>query len=156
MTDFTFDDGGRAAAGFRGNADDCVTRAIAIATGLPYRDVYDALHAASKAHAETRRDAVARAIRRQGASPRGGVHRAIYDAYLADLGWQWTPTMRIGAGTTVHLRADELPGGPLIARLSRHVTAVIDGAIRDTHDPSRDGTRAVYGIYRPGPGAPRA
>jgi len=42
---FIFDDGGRAAAGFRGRAGDCVTRAIAIATGKPYREVYDALNA---------------------------------------------------------------------------------------------------------------
>jgi hypothetical protein len=30
-------DGGRADAGFRGETGDCVTRAIAIATGKPYR-----------------------------------------------------------------------------------------------------------------------
>jgi len=29
----------------------------------------------------------------------------------------------------------------------RHLTAVIDGVIHDTHDPSRDGTRSVYGYY---------
>ena len=27
--------------------------------------------------------------------------------------------------------------------MSRHLTAVIDGTIRDTHDPARDGNRAV-------------
>ena len=31
--------------------------------------------------------------------------------------------------------------------LSRHMCAVIDGVIHDTYDPSRDGTRAVYGYY---------
>lgn len=36
---FVFDDGGRAATGFRGQADDCVVRAVAIASGLPYADV---------------------------------------------------------------------------------------------------------------------
>jgi hypothetical protein len=41
---FQYDDGGRAAASFKGEAGDCVTRAIAIATGLPYRVVYDALN----------------------------------------------------------------------------------------------------------------
>ncbi len=30
--EFVFDDGGRSAAGYRGSADDCVTRSIAIIT----------------------------------------------------------------------------------------------------------------------------
>lgn len=34
------DDGGRAAAGFKGTTADCVCRAIAIATEVPYADVY--------------------------------------------------------------------------------------------------------------------
>jgi hypothetical protein len=38
---FVNSDGGRAAAGFVGGAGDCVTRAIAIATGLGYRQVSD-------------------------------------------------------------------------------------------------------------------
>ncbi len=29
----------------------------------------------------------------------------------------------------------------------RHYTAVIDGVINDTHDPSREGTRCVYGYW---------
>jgi len=31
--------------------------------------------------------------------------------------------------------------------LSRHLTTVIDGVIYDTYDPSREGTRCVYGYY---------
>ena len=33
------DDGGRKDAGFRGRGGDCVTRSIAIATGIPYKRV---------------------------------------------------------------------------------------------------------------------
>jgi hypothetical protein len=40
---FVFDDGGRAASGFRGQADDCVVRAVAIASALPYAEVYQAI-----------------------------------------------------------------------------------------------------------------
>lgn len=40
---FQFDDGGRAQAGYKGSTGDCVTRAIAIATGKPYSEVYDAI-----------------------------------------------------------------------------------------------------------------
>jgi hypothetical protein len=71
----------------------------------------------------------------------------VYDRYLVDHGWTWTPTMKIGQGCTVHLRAEELPSGRLIVRVSRHMCAVIDGVIHDTHDPSREGTRCVYGYW---------
>lgn len=40
---FVVDDGGRAAAGYKGKAGDCVARAIAIAADLPYADVYAVL-----------------------------------------------------------------------------------------------------------------
>ena len=47
------DDGGRAAAGYVGNTGDCVTRSIAIATGLPYKEVYDALAEGMPGNAST-------------------------------------------------------------------------------------------------------
>ena len=49
MVAFQHDDGGRKAAGYKGSAGDCVTRAIAIAAELPYREVYDALAAGNAA-----------------------------------------------------------------------------------------------------------
>ena len=66
---------------------------------------------------------------------------------MAELGFVWTPTMAIGQGCTVHLRADELPKGNLIVSVSSHFVAMIDGVIHDTHDPSRQGTRCVYGYW---------
>lgn len=138
MTAWEYNDGGRAAAGFRGDTGDCVTRAIAIATQDDYRRVYDVLHGIA-------RD---RGAQGRKASPRNGVARKDYDRYLAAIGWAWTPTMAIGQGCTVHLRADELPAGRIIVRLSRHLAAVIDGVLHDTFDCSRDGTRCVYGYWR--------
>ena len=38
---WTYDDGGRVQAGFRGKANDCLTRALAIATGTDYKVIYD-------------------------------------------------------------------------------------------------------------------
>jgi len=112
------DDGGREAAGYKGRAGDCVTRSIAIATGKPYAEVYDALFAMTREHAATRRDRVTRTIRRKGGSPRNGVNKAFYRPYLEALGWRWVPTMKIGSGAKVHLRPDELPGGTIIARVA--------------------------------------
>ena len=47
---FKYSDGGRAAAGYKGTAGDCATRAIALATGKPYQEVYDALFALAREH----------------------------------------------------------------------------------------------------------
>jgi hypothetical protein len=148
MTRFVYDDGGRKAAGYKGRADDCVCRAIAIATHKPYREVYAALRDRNRDYASTRRGRVAERLQERGASPRDGVFREVSRPYLEELGWTWTPTMKIGAGCTVHLRADELPRGRLIVKCSRHLVAVIDGVIHDTFDCSRAGTRCVYGYWR--------
>jgi hypothetical protein len=53
-----------------------------------------------------------------------------------------------GGARVVHPRAEELPDGRLVVRVSRHMCAVIDGVIHDTHDPSRAGTRCVYGYWQ--------
>ena len=41
---YIYDDGGRAEAGFKGKTGDCCCRAIAIATGMPYKDAYDLIN----------------------------------------------------------------------------------------------------------------
>lgn len=125
-----YSDGGRAAAGYKGEARDCVVRAIALAAQLPYKQVYSELH------------------RRAGESPRLGVNKRVYGPYLEALGFQWVPCMRIGDGCTVHLRTGELPGDrALVVRLSRHVAAVVGGRVLDTHNPTRGGARCVYGYW---------
>lgn len=137
---WVYNDGGRAAAGYTGSTGDCVTRAITIASGQPYQNVYDAVNAAGKQERRSKR-------RRGKGSARTGIHIPTIRRVLAGWGWTWIPTMRIGSGCTVHLRADELPTGRLIVSVSRHLVAVIDGVIHDTHDPSRGGTRCVYGYW---------
>ena len=127
---YEFSDGGRADAGYKGTAGDCAVRAIAIATGRDYKEVYDGL----KAHL--------------GSTPRNGVQRKALGAYLETLGWEWVATKYPGSGT-VHLTADELPADTtIITRLSRHFAAVINGTVFDNHDPRRNGTRMVYGYWR--------
>ena len=104
---WVWDDGGRAAAGFRGLAGDCVCRAIAIASGQDYRVVYNAINKYAQ----------------------GGY-----------------PLRRRGLRSSA--RTGELPGGRLVVNCSRHLTAVIDGVVHDIFDPSRDGTRCVYGFWQ--------
>ena len=154
MLGFKHDDGGREAAGFKGKTGDCVTRAIAIATGVPYQEVYDALFDRGRELAANGRCKTARRIRsaRQGtkasASPRYGVSRKVYQPYLESIGWVWVPTMKIGQGCKVHLRADELPSGRLVVAVSNHLCAVVDGVLHDTYEDTRDGTRCVYGYFQ--------
>ncbi len=144
MIDYIYDDGGRADAGYKGLTSDCVTRAIAIATELPYQSVYDALYGLIR---EPTVSSPAAIRKLKNSSPRTGVYRQTYDRFLKDLGWTWVPTMQIGSGCRVHLREDELPDGKIICKVSRHLVAVVDGVLHDTHDSSRDGQRCVYGIY---------
>jgi hypothetical protein len=136
-----FDDGGRAAAGYRGDTGDCVVRAIAIATDTPYQSVYDDLNGLVTKHERKRAG-------RSKSSSRTGIRRAISDRYLTACGWTWVPTMHIGSGCTVHLREGELPAtGAIIVHVSRHMVAVVDGVLRDTSDTSRGGNRCVYGYW---------
>lgn len=133
-------DGGRAAAGYKGEAGDCCVRAVSIVTGLPYREVYDVINAMARGERTGKR-------KRGVSSARNGVYRETARKLMESLGWRWTPTMAIGQGCKVHLRADELPAGRLVVCVSKHYTAVIDGVIHDTHDCSRGGSRCVYGYF---------
>ena len=145
--EFKINDGGRAAAGFKGHAGDCVVRSIAIATGSPYQKVYDDLFKANQEFRNTSRTKLARSLKQRNDSPRTGTHRVVLKKYLEKLGWKWTPTMFVGIGCKVHLKREELPMGTLIVSCSKHLTVVIDGVLNDIFDCSRNGTRCVYGYW---------
>ena len=139
-------DGGRAAAGFKGTAGDCVCRAIANATGLPYREIYERLAEGNATQRNSKRKG-----KRGARSARDGIFtsREWFKRYMRELGFVWVPTMQIGSGCKVHLRAGELPEDKrLVVSLSRHYSAVVNGVILDTYDPSREGMRCVYGYWQ--------
>lgn len=127
---FVYNDGGRSKYFSAMNVGDCVIRAIAIASQHDYKEVYD----------------YARKV--IGSTPRNGVSKKHTRMIATHFGGRWTPTMAVGSGCTVHLRADELPKGRLVCSVSQHMTAVIDHVINDTYDPSRNGNRCVYGIFK--------
>jgi hypothetical protein len=102
-----------AKAGYRGKTGDCVVRSIAIATGLPYQQIYDLVNAAATYERTGTR-------KRGKSNARTGVYRTSIKRVMKFLGWVWTPTMQIGSGCTVHLRADELPGR-LVVSVSKHL-----------------------------------
>jgi hypothetical protein len=117
---FVWNDGGRAASGFVGTTGDCVTRAISIATGRAYKEVYEAIFSAS------------------GATPRNGVATVVFDQYLTDRGWQRTDF------PSTPFNVNRLPKGVVIVRLSNsskrsgHLSCVIDRVIHDTWNPADD------------------
>ncbi len=150
-----YNDGGRLDEGWKGKAGDCVVRAIAIATEKPYQEIYEALWELNASFMKSSRSKVAKRMREKtGATPRNGNFKHVYRPYLESLGWQWIPTMKIGSGCKVHLCEGEIPSGRIIARVSKHMVAVI----HDTYDPQwttifhengkkRISHRCVYGYF---------
>jgi len=70
---FQLNDGGRAIAGFLGQAGDCVVRSIAIVTAKPYAEVYRELGAALTDYARSHRHRIAKRVQQKGVSVRNGV-----------------------------------------------------------------------------------
>lgn len=150
---WVYDDGGRAEAGYKGTAGDCVCRAIAIALQKPYKEVYGVINQYAKKERTGKR-------KKGVSSARDGVYKQTIKKVLEEhYGWVWHPTMKIGQGCKVHLNENELPSGRLVVSLSKHETAVIDGVIHDTYDPNDRGgwltddgvvlttQRCVYGYW---------
>jgi hypothetical protein len=150
--EWIYNDGGRSEAGFKGDTGDCVCRAFAIATGKPYKTVYDDINRIAKNERT--------GTRKKGTSnARTGVHKYTEKKLAALYGFKWIPTMKIGEGCKVHLTAEELPKGTIIVAVARHLVCVKDGVIQDTYNSSikqhydTDGTlitndrRCVYGYF---------
>lgn len=131
---FIQNDGGRAEAGYKGRANDCVVRAVAIAGQLPYKQVYRQMNVYlySYAHGRTARQAVP---------------RFIIEKFMKMLGWKYVPAKQYGKHSNMHLNAKELPAGRIIADMDGHVSAVIDGVIHDTWDASNGGETPVLGYW---------
>ncbi len=124
-TTWVYDDGGRAQAGYQfHSAGDCVSRAIAIATQMPYEVVVDIVDKASHARGDSQ----------------SGVYDYATKGILTSLGWERKTTK-------AHLNPDEFPPGRLILEVNRHLVALIDGVIHDTYDPSEYGSRRVYAYW---------
>lgn len=145
MDNYIYNDGGRMQSGFKGNAGDCVCRAIAIATEKPYKEIYDLINKFAQREKTG-------AKKRGKSHARTGVYKQTIKKVMEQLGWKWVPTMAIGKGCSVHLDKEELPKGRLVVALSKHATAVIDGVVNDIYDPRRidesgRNTRCVYGYY---------
>jgi hypothetical protein len=169
---YKYSDGGRTEAGFPvGRAGDCVTRAIAIATKIPYMEVYQ--HMADQNKEEGRRN-----------TADSGVADSVWKAYLTDKGWRraviedvveslpsWLEFLQAEGYTEDQFKSlssskrDKLSnqyfyftGGFLnegslkkypnaIFRISKHVVAAVDGIVNDSYDCIGSGKKSIYEVW---------
>ena len=156
MLGFNYNDGGRGKY-FKGDTGDCVTRAISIATGRDYKEVYNTLNKMGQ------RESVKRHKGHKRTNARLGVFKETWKRYLRDAGWIHVSTCEFGSHKSkVKFVDGALPSkGTFIVQLSRHLTCVVDNVINDTYDCSSkdyydwqtgdlvtNDERCVYGYWR--------
>ncbi len=124
----SYNDGGRRAAGYRSvQVGDCVNRALAILTGLPYNDVRRILNeACGKERGQDR------------SNPETGIYPKTYKKILKNLG--------VGKLVKVKSWTDLPQTGKIMVVQREHVAAVIDGVVNDTYDPVENMTD-LQGYY---------
>jgi hypothetical protein len=137
LLDYEPSDGGRKSAGFDGRAGDCACRAIAIASGRPYREVYDELNLWCGRYRKL-------FVRATAASAENGLWDAIAARYLTEHGWSSSYVWG-----TVGIR--DLPRvGPVVVLVPGHFVAVVDGCYYDTFPSLCTGRRRVDAYWQPG------
>jgi len=121
LLDYEHSDGGRAQYK-EGRAGDCVTRAISIATGRDYQAVWNELQAMGAKN------------------PDNGVNKRIWSKLLKALGFKW-----VSCGKNGRTNRDYVPtNGAVILRQRRHLCAVINGVLKDTHTTHQ---KKITGYY---------
>ena len=154
--EWVYDDGGRSKYYKAEKVGDCVCRAISIATGKDYKEVYDELNAMAKQETPTQLKHHRRGKR---SSARSGMFKETWKSYLKSLGWENHSTCQIGQGVSMHLTEDEVPSGTIIVQVAKHLICIKDKVIHDTYNSSikqyydfagelcTNDCRAVYGYW---------
>ena len=131
---YTYTDGGRSEAGYKGEASDCVARAYTILSGLTYKEVYEDL---------------ARFMQMMGKpkSARNAISEDLTKIYYELKGLKFVAAKRVGKQSNIHLNKAELPTGRIIVSIDYHVCTVIDRVIHDNYDWSDGGEEPVTGYW---------
>jgi len=139
--EFNFNDGGRSKY-FKNTGRDCVTRAIAIASGMDYLEVFNKI-TELKWKAGYNKSAL------HGVNTRSKWFRS----QMQKWGWKWT---QVKTYERVSLDSPKFNNGNVIISLQHHYVALIDGVINDTYNPdqpkqrglrSESGKRIVLGYW---------
>lgn len=146
-------DGGRSEAGFNGHCGDCVTRAITLATGMPYESVWEDLTTLKNR----------RQIRRTDADT--GMPFSVCVEYLTNYigskfvscNWKYgNYVRRMGVDCETSYcnyntkTIEEVVGnkGTYILQLRDHMVCVRDGVFYDTWDSRGKRAKEVYGYWK--------
>lgn len=117
--EYKYNDGGRAAAGITGGVNDCVSRALAIVTGRPYKEV-----AAELAPLTTKYGI--------------DVYSATFLEYMRAAGFNWI-------ASTYPTQVQDLPEvGRFVVFTPNHLTALVDGVINDVFNPFAETIRGYW------------
>lgn len=132
LMEYIYSDGGRENY-FKGKAKDCVCRAISIASGKDYMEVYKSL-----------KNAIG--------TPRNGVDttKKAFKEWMVANGFVWVACSGIGVKESVHFIKGELPQGRLVCSVAKHYVAVIDDKVFDTWDSRYNSwgeLRRIYGYW---------
>lgn len=108
--------------------DDCVVRALALAEGKRWIEVYEELCALGREMFEMPN------------------MKAVYERYLLERGWIKMPMPKKWDNTrfTIKEWADENPNRVMVIRVAKHLTTVIHG---DLHDTWNCGRKCVGNYY---------
>ena len=134
MIDYRYDDGGREAAGYRDRTGDCVVRAIAICAREDYRAVYLTMaeHMKRNGYAASGNAYATRERSRKAPRSKGQIAaRRVQDRVLEVYGYR---KVRLPAGARPTFTEAHRRYGDCIVGTTKHVAAVVNGALRDTFD----------------------
>ena len=110
---------------------DCAVRALTLATGIPYEQVFKELQEDNNKYAG-----------RKALIERGGTYNRVTANFLARNGWK--KLKNIGK---VLLKKDQLPDCPCVVRVAGHILYVEKGRVWDTWDSRGDRSRRVQDIW---------
>lgn len=127
QTNYTYDDGGRVAAGMKSQGD-CGIRAIAIAVGMEY-------HTARKFIKE-----FAKVGKQGNGQISQGIWKEDMTSALKSIGWVWCSAPKFEGRKA---RYSDIPGTAIL-RMARHYSTVKDGTLYDSWDSSH---KMVYGYW---------
>ena len=124
---YVISDGGRVDSGYSPTrVGDCVPRGIAIATQTPYHDVYQELQQRTELFKNTPQGQYYPKV-----CCEDGTNRAVYKAYLAELGWRYYHEEDKPAYTRLSLYSPELHQGTVMIIIDNHFFTMIDGVAYD-------------------------
>ena len=129
MIDYTYNDGGRGKAGYKGTTGDCGVRAVAILTGLDYQTVYKSAAAFFKSHGYA---ATGNAYKMGKKTKRGQKKpHVVQDLWYESMGFE---KVKLPKGKKpTYTEAHELYGDCMVTT-RKHICALKDGALHDTFD----------------------